>query len=142
SAAMGNWANNALHCITVCPDWRLYARSPEPSCSHEMPAKEPTAQAPVRHKCSGVRRVNEAAASHVYAHVIDVPRVDSKEEQVAGKQVPKRYGSGRALLLRRRAWDLDSNFLVGVDRKPAAIEAAVIRAAEPVRRPDETLCDG
>ena len=107
-----------------------------------MLAIEPAAQAAVRHQCSGVRRVNEAAASHIYADVIDVPRVDSKEKEVPGKQVPQRYGSGRARLLRCRAWNHDSGHLVGVDREPAAIEPPVIRAAESVRRPDETLCDG
>src|SRR5215469_11417444 len=100
--------------------WRcLHARSRETSRFHEMLAKELTAQAAVRDESSGMRRVNEASMAHVYADVIDAPRVNSKEEEVAGKQVRQRHGSGRALLFRGRAWDRDSGLFVGVDGKAA-----------------------
>lgn len=102
---------------------------------------EEASQVPVRDERAGARGVNESAAAHIDSDVIDAPRSDPKKEEIPGKQVSHGHGLRRALLRRGRARDDDARLLVGVDGEAAAVEAATVRPAEPVARPDETPRD-
>ena len=115
--------------------------SPEAPRPDEMPAEE-TPQVPVRDERAGAGRVDESAATHVDADVIDAMRADPEEQKVAREQVAHRYGLRRSLLLRRRPRNGDASPLVHVHGEAAAIEPAAVRSAESIRGSDETLRDG
>ena len=96
---------------------------------------------PVGNRSSRARRVNEAIASDVDSHVIDVSAVDTEEHEVSGR---KRIHSDRtrgAFLLASRAWNLDTRTLINVDSEPATVETLQIRATEVIGDTHE-LCSG
>ena len=84
-----------------------------------------------------MRRVHEAARAGVDADVIDAVPAHAEEHQVPGQQLRERHRLRGALLRGRGARDAQADALVHVERKPAAVKAALVRAAERVRRADE-----
>lgn len=116
---------------------RRYVSSPEAARTDQARAVIVFAQVAVCDRASGARRMNEAAAAGVHAHVIDAARVDVEEDEIAGRELGERHRPRRTVLLARRAGNCDAGALMHVEREPAAIETCGVRAAEVIRRADE-----
>ncbi len=81
--------------------------------------------------------MNEATVPGVNAHVVDVPAVNSEEDEVARRE--RLYGNRprRTTLSIGRARNLHTRLPIDIDGKPAAVETLKISAPEVVRRTDK-----
>ena len=122
--------------VSVWQQWRS-SFSPEPAGTHQTPAKIGIIKRRVRDHPTTARRVHEAAAAGINAHVIHVVRADPEEYEVAGAQFAQGNGMCCAVLSACRARDFQPHCLMRKDCQTAAIKALSIRTAKLVRRADE-----
>ena len=110
---------------------------PESAGGDEVLRVEAAAEICEGHREPGARRVHEAAVAGVDADVIDAARADMEEDQISRRELRERYGLRGALLSGGGARNGEPDVLVYVEREPAAIEAALIGAAELIAGTDE-----
>src|ERR1700751_1026795 len=132
-----------VHCRSACGCYVSPRRgtpakpAPETAGTHETRAVIAVAEIAVRDRAARGRRVNEASRARVDPDVIDAAFVDVEENQVARLELAERHGACRALLLARRARNRETEALVHVERKPAAVEAARVSATEMIGSANE-----
>ena len=125
---------------------RELCRRPRDGCGFAAPEPAPTgkvlmvisgAEASVRDPLTRARRMDELTSSCIDAHVIDVPAVDTEEDEIPRGQLVRGNGSRGTALCLGSARNLHTSLCIDVGRQPAAIKPFQIGATEFVGYADQ-----